>query len=103
LANRKRAGVTPWIRSQLKPPARNFYAPLRKTEMDIQGIQGEDSDDTATGANLRKIRQIFDLPNSKFSELYYPSEQMAVDKVIVSSKARSFFGNIFQRSTKDLE
>jgi hypothetical protein len=37
---------------------------------------------------LWTIRQIFDILNSKFSELYHPSEQMSVDEVIVKFKEK---------------
>jgi hypothetical protein len=40
---------------------------------------------------LWKIRQIFDILNSKFSELYHPSEQMSVDEVIVKFKGKVIF------------
>jgi hypothetical protein len=40
---------------------------------------------------LWKLRQIFDTLNSKFSELYHPTEQMAVDEVIVKFKGKVIF------------
>jgi hypothetical protein len=49
---------------------------------------------------LWKIRQIFDLLYSKFSELYYPSEQMAVDEVIVKFKCKVIFRQYIPKEHK---
>jgi hypothetical protein len=49
---------------------------------------------------LWKIRQIFDTLNSKFSELYYPSEQMAVDEVIVKFKGKAIFRQYIPKKRK---
>jgi hypothetical protein len=38
--------------------------------------------DGADYDRLWKIRQIFDILNSKFSELYHPTERMGMDEVI---------------------
>jgi hypothetical protein len=51
---------------------------------------GENKDDTKYD-RLWKIQQIFDLLNWKFSELYFPSEQMSVDEVIVKFKGKVIF------------
>jgi hypothetical protein len=49
---------------------------------------------------LWKIRQIFDLLNSKFCELYFPSEQMSVDEVIVKYKDKVIFRQYIPRKHK---
>jgi hypothetical protein len=49
---------------------------------------------------LWKIQQIFDLLNSKFSELYFPSEQMSVDEVIVKFKGKLIFQQYIPKKKK---
>ena len=46
---------------------------------------------TTQADRLWKIRKIFDTLNSKFCELYNPTEHRAVDKVIVLYKGRAVF------------
>jgi len=40
---------------------------------------------------LRKIRDLFEILNATFSKFYNPSENLAIDKVIVSFKGRVIF------------
>jgi hypothetical protein len=49
---------------------------------------------------LWKKRQIFDILNSKFSELYHPSEQISVDEVIVKFKGKVIFRQYIPKKTK---
>ncbi|PNF36309.1 hypothetical protein B7P43_G00540 [Cryptotermes secundus] len=49
---------------------------------------------------LWKIRQIFNSLNSKFCELYHPSEHLAVDEVIVLFKGRVVFQQYIPKKHK---
>ena len=49
---------------------------------------------------LWKIRQIFNSLNSKFCELYHPSEHLAVDEVIVLFKGRVVFRQYIPKKHK---
>jgi hypothetical protein len=49
---------------------------------------------------LWKIRQIFYILNSNFSELYYPTEHMAVDEVIVKFKGKFVFQQYIPKKKK---
>jgi hypothetical protein len=51
---------------------------------------------------LWKIRQIFDLLNSKFSELSSPFEQTSVDEVIVKFKGKVIFLTIPKKNKKHI-
>jgi hypothetical protein len=59
---------------------------------DNQNPPAQDRDDPDYD-RLWKLRQIVDILNSEFSELYYPTEHMTVDEVIVKFKG----GVIFQQ------
>ena len=50
---------------------------------------------------LWKIRNIFDILNNKFYELYNPTEHLAIDEVIVLFKGRVIFWQ-YLRNTSDL-
>lgn len=49
---------------------------------------------------LWKIRKIFDTLNEKYSELYYPTEHIAVDEVIVLFKGRVIFRQYIPKKHK---
>ena len=49
---------------------------------------------------LWKIRKIFDILNNKFCELYNPTEQLAVDEVIVLYKGRVVFRQYIPKKHK---
>lgn len=49
---------------------------------------------------LWKIRKIFDILNNKFGELYYPTEYIAVDEVIVLFKGRVIFREYIPKKHK---
>lgn len=49
---------------------------------------------------LWKIRKVFDTLNNKFSELYYPTEHIAVDEVIVLFKGRVIFRQYIPKKHK---
>jgi hypothetical protein len=55
--------------------------------MGIQNPPTQNIDD-ADYNRLWKVRQIFDILNSKFSELYLPTEHIAVDEVIIKLKGK---------------
>jgi len=44
-----------------------------------------------TDDRLWKIRDLFEIIRTNFSEFYYPSEHLAVDEVIVKFKGRVLF------------
>jgi len=48
---------------------------------------------------LWKMRNLFKTLNEKFSKFYSPSEHLAIDEVIVSSKVGSFSNSIYPRNT----
>ena len=49
---------------------------------------------------LWKIRQIYDTLNSKFSEMYHPSEYVSVDEVIVKFKGKVIFKQYIPKKHK---
>ena len=49
---------------------------------------------------LWKIQKVFDILNNKFYELYNPTEQLAVDEVIVSYKGRVVFRQYIPKRRK---
>jgi hypothetical protein len=51
---------------------------------------------------LRKMRNLFEILNRKFSKFYNPSEHLAVEEVIVLFKEVSFSDNTHPRNTKVL-
>jgi hypothetical protein len=52
--------------------------------------------------SLWKIRQIFDIPSSKFSELYQPTEHMAVEEVIIKFKGEVVFWQYSPETHKEI-
>lgn len=49
---------------------------------------------------LWKLRKVFDSLNNKFSELYYPTEHLAVDEVIVKFKGKVIFRQYIPKKHK---
>jgi hypothetical protein len=50
---------------------------------------------------LWKTRQIFDILNSKFSELCHPTEHTAMDEVIVKLKGKVSFQQYVPKKQRD--
>ena len=51
---------------------------------------------------LWKIRDLFEILNDTFSKLYNPSENLAIDEVIVSFKGRVIFKQYIPNNPRDL-
>ena len=49
---------------------------------------------------LRKMQNLFEILNKPFSKFYSPSEQLAVDEVIVLLKGRVIFPQYIQKETR---
>jgi hypothetical protein len=56
--------------------------------------------DDADYDRLWKIGQIFDVLNSKFSELYHSTEHMAVDEVIIKLKRKVAYRQYIKKKQK---
>jgi hypothetical protein len=64
--------------------------------MDSENPSTQSREDPDYG-KLWENQQIFDVLNSKFSELYHPIEHITIDEVIIKSRGKLSFSSMFKK------